>query len=343
MSLVDWRIARMIAGQVAGEPAVPLPAGDLIDLCEDGERRVVAYTELTPAAPLPPPEAVDRKAWIDANLRSMRGVLDPMAEKLGKGGGPLGGALQGVGGLVMAAEVGGLVGLMAQRVLGQYDVPMLDPEGPARLLFVVPNLHEAAGKLGVDEADLLRWVALHEVTHAVQFSSVPWLRAHVAGLLGELLESMDVKLELRGLLGGAGRQELSELVARVREGGVLTAFLGPERRALLDRIQATMALIEGHAEHVMDAAGAGALPDLAGLREALDRRRRTRPPMWRLLERLLGLDMKLKQYEVGKRFCDAVVEQAGVAGLNRAWSSPELMPTWAELERPQAWLARAAV
>jgi putative hydrolase len=104
-----------------------------------------------------------------------------------------------------------------------------------------------------------------------------------------------------------------------------------------------MALIEGHAEHVMDAAGAGALPDLAGLREALDRRRRTRPPLWRLLERLLGLDMKLKQYEVGKRFCDAVVEQAGVAGLNRAWSSPELMPTWAELEHPQAWLARAAV
>lgn len=340
-ALVDWRVARLIAGRVAGEPEPPRPAADLLELCADGERRVVAYTELAPAAPLPAPEAVGRRAWIDANLRSMAGVIEPLAERMGAGRGPLREPLRAAGGLVMAAEVGGLVGLMAQRVLGQYDVPMLDPQGPARLLFVVPNLHEAAGKLGVGEADLLRWVALHEVTHAVQFSSVPWLRAHVAGLLSELLDSLEVKPDLRGALRLADRRELEALAARVREGGVLSAFLGEQRRGLLDRIQATMALIEGHAEHVMDAAGAAALPDLPALRAALDRRRRMRPPLWRVLERLLGLEMKMRQYEVGKRFCDAVVEQAGVSGLNRAFSAPGQMPTGAELEDPAAWLRRS--
>lgn len=324
-----------------------LPAGDLIALCADAEERVVAYTKLRPASALPTPEAVDRGAWLDANLAGMRDVLDPMADRIVPEGGGLlasiAGPLRSAGGVVIAAEVGGLVGLMAQRVLGQYEVPPLDPEGPARLLFVAPNLHEAAGKLEVDEASLLRWVALHEVTHAVQFSSVPWLRGHVAGMLREMLDAMDLKLDLGSVRRLADGEELKNLLARVREGGLVTAVMGSERRAVLDRMQATMAVIEGHAEHVMDAAGAEALPDLAELRAALDRRRREKPPALRVLELLLGLEMKMKQYVVGKRFCDAVVEREGVDALNRVWSSPDAMPTWAELEDPAAWLARPAV
>jgi coenzyme F420 biosynthesis associated uncharacterized protein len=344
--MVDWRVARRIAGGVAGDPGLPSLDGDLAELCVDGERRVVAYTGLTPAAPLPPPEAVDRPGWLDANLSSMRGVLDPVVERLGR---PASGrpsavteALKAAGGFLMAAEVGGLVGLMAQRVLGQYEVSPVDPTGPARLLFVAPNLREAAGRLHVEEASLLRWVALHEVTHAVQFASVPWLRPHVAGMLQELLDALDVrvKVDLRALGRLVSPEEMRELAGRVREGGLMTAVLGPERRALLDRIQATMALIEGHAEHVMDAAGAEALPDLGELRAALTRRRRERPPLLRVLERLLGLEMKMRQYEVGKRFCDAVVEREGVAALNRAWTGADRLPTWAELEDPASWLAR---
>jgi putative hydrolase len=108
----------------------------------------------------------------------------------------------------------------------------------------------------------------------------------------------------------------------------------------MDRIQATMALIEGHAEHVMDAAGADVIEGLDELRAALEKRRSNRPPVMRVLEKLLGLEMKMRQYETGKRFCDAVVAQAGVAGLNQAWASPEALPTWAEMEQPEAWLAR---
>jgi coenzyme F420 biosynthesis associated uncharacterized protein len=269
-------------------------------------------------------------------------VLDPLADKLGSGGGPLAQPLRSAGGLLIGVEVGGLVGLLSQRVLGQYEVPPTDPERPARLLFVAPNLVEAAERLGVDAAQMLRWVVLHEVTHGVQFSSVPWLRAHVADLVRELGEALEVKVDARAVLRLSDTTELRAAVERLRQDGLLAVALGPERRALMDRIQATMAMIEGHAEHVMDAAGAGVLPDVEELRAALERRRRDRPVALRFIERLLGLEMKMRQYETGKRFCDAVVASAGVKGLNQAWASAESLPTWPELEDPDAWLARVA-
>ena len=116
-----------------------------------------------------------------------------------------------------------------------------------------------------------------------------------------------------------------------------------QRKAIIDRLQAVMAIIEGHAEHVMDAAGAAVLPSLPKLREALEKRRREKPPLVKLLERLLGLDLKLRQYVVGKRFCDAVVRDWGIEGLNRAWSGAENLPTLAELDDPPAWVRRTQV
>jgi coenzyme F420 biosynthesis associated uncharacterized protein len=337
--MVDWRVARRIATSIAGDEPPPTLPGDLVELCEDAERRVTAYAQLDVVTPLPVPEAVSRAGWADANLRGMRGVIDPLADKLA-GTGPLAGALRSAGGLVVGIEVGALVGYLAQRVLGQYEVPPTDPERPARLLFVAPNLAESARRLKVDEAQMLRWVVLHEVTHGVQFSSVPWLRGHVAGLVTELGKALDVKMDTKALLRGVDLGDVRGTVERLRGEGIIGAVLGPEQRELLDRIQATMALIEGHAEHVMDAAGVEVLPDLDELRTALERRRRDRPPVLRVLEKLMGLEMKMRQYEAGKRFCDAVVEREGIPALNRAWSSPEALPTWAEMQDPQAWLDR---
>jgi putative hydrolase len=107
-------------------------------------------------------------------------------------------------------------------------------------------------------------------------------------------------------------------------------------------MQATMALVEGHAEHVMDAAGAEVLPSLPKLRAAMGERRREGSVPARLLAKLLGLDAKLRQYEQGKAFCDGVVERVGIEGLNRAWSDPAQLPTLAELDDPQAWVDRTA-
>ncbi|HEX2104155.1 MAG TPA: zinc-dependent metalloprotease, partial [Solirubrobacteraceae bacterium] len=127
-----------------------------------------------------------------------------------------------------------------------------------------------------------------------------------------------------------------------RDGGLVTMVAGPERMAILDAVQATMAVIEGHAEHVMDAVGEDVLPSLPELRAALDRRRREKPLAVKLLERLIGLELKMRQYELGREFCDAVVERGGIEALNRVWASPAQLPTLAELEAPEAWLARTA-
>ena len=344
--MIDWTLAERVAGAVAGDPngdaSKPLP-GDLAAMAADARVRVVAYSRLEPAHELPAPEAVDRPTWAKANLHTMRGTLEPLVSQANGAGGPLAGPLRAAGGMLLAGEIGGIVGFMGRHVLGQYELALLDPTQGARLLLVAPNLHEAASAMNVELDELLPWVVFHEVTHAVQFNGVPWLREHLAGMLRELLKSVQVKVDPAALLKLPSVDDLRGLWDSVREGGLVTAVAGPERKALIDRLQAAMALIEGHAEHVMDAAGAPVLPNVAKLRAAMDRRRRERPPLFKLLERVLGLDLKLRQYEDGKRFCDAVVARGGIQALNRAWSAPERLPTLAELDDAGAWMRRTEV
>jgi coenzyme F420 biosynthesis associated uncharacterized protein len=344
--VIDWTLAERVAGAVAGSPngetTKPLP-GDLAAMATEARLRVTAYARIEPANELPPPEAVDRATWAKANLRTMRGTLDPLVGKVGGGTGPLAGPLRAAGGMLLAGEIGGIVGFMGRHVLGQYELALLDPTQGARLLLVAPNLNEAARGMDVEIEELLPWVVFHEVTHAVQFNGVPWLREHLAGLLRELLASVELNVDASALLKLPNLDDLKGLWEQVRDGGLVTAVAGPERKALIDRLQATMALIEGHAEHVMDAAGAPVLPNVAKLRAAMDRRRKDRTPLFKLLERLLGLDMKMRQYEHGKRFCDAVVARGGIDALNRAWSAPDKLPTLAELDDPAGWIRRTEI
>jgi coenzyme F420 biosynthesis associated uncharacterized protein len=337
--VIDWSLAHNVSRGVAklapsGDPA---PFQDLEAPNAESERLVSAYTGLSSDA-LPGPEPVGREAWIDANLSSMRGVLEPVADKLGKGNGMLGGIVNSAAGALLAVEAGAISGFLAGRVLGQYEFPVLDPAAPARLLFVAPNLGHVARQLEADDDQLLRWVSLHETTHALQFGGVPWLRSHLADAVRELLDSLTV--DTKGLLKLPDASDLRALVDTVREGGVATLVLGPERRAQFDALQALMAVLEGYAEHVMDVVGAQVLDDLPSLRESLDRRRRERSGFMRLLERLIGMDLKLRQYEVGKQFCDGVAARGGIETLNRVWASPQAMPSLDELSDPVAWIAR---
>ncbi len=272
-------------------------------------------------------------------------MLDPVTEQLGANLGLLAGPVRSIAGAALGAQVGGLAGLLGKRVLGQYDLALMDADVAPRLLFVEPNLREAAMELDVDPAELWRWVCFHEVTHAVQFGGVPWLRPHLAGMLSELLADIDPDIDLRGLLTLPSTDDVKAFVGAVRSGEVFRLVGGAEKAELLDRVQATMALIEGHAEHVMDAVGADALDDLPGLRAAMDRRREgraTRDPLFAWLQKLLGFELKMRQYTLGKAFCDEVAERAGVEGLHRAFASPELAPTLAELEDPAGWVQRTS-
>jgi coenzyme F420 biosynthesis associated uncharacterized protein len=341
------RIANAVArgsvpGRAGAPPPPPLP-GDLVAICTDAQLRVVTYTGLRPATALPVPEAVQAPAWIEANVNSMGALLDPIGERLASAGGMFGTTAKAAAGTLMSAEAGALTGYLSKRVLGQYEFAFADPDQPARLLFVAPNIARAAQRLEADPEQLLKWIAFHEVTHAVQFTAVPWLRPYLAGLLDELLGSLDFKLDARALLKLPSIEDVRAFTAGLRESGLVAAIGGPAQRALLERVQGVMGVIEGHAEHVMDVVGAQALPSLAELRGALDRRRRERPPLMALLERLIGLDAKMRQYEDGKRFCDAVAAGGGTAALHSVFDGPERLPSVAELRDPDGWMRRTGV
>jgi coenzyme F420 biosynthesis associated uncharacterized protein len=333
--VIDWKLAGTVARGVANmQPAGnPEPFEQLAEPAAEAERLVSAYTGLV-ADFVPPAEAVERQGWIDANLLSLKTVLEPATERLGGKLGPLGALAGGV----MAVEAGAVSGFLAGRVLGQYEFPVLEPDKPARLLFVTPNLAHAASTLDAPDDQLLRWVALHEMTHVLQFGGVPWLREHLAAQLRELLDAL--QMDPRSFLRLPDLTDLRKAFERVRDDGLATVMIGPEKRETLDRLQAFMAVLEGYAEHVMDAVGADVLDDLPALRSALGRRRRDRSGLLKVLDRLLGMDLKLRQYEQGKAFCDAVVARAGIEGLNRVWIAPEAMPTVAELDDALGWLAR---
>jgi uncharacterized protein (DUF2342 family) len=350
---------------VAGSPPFGgVRAASVEPLVREFAGRVSSYSGLETQGELPALELVDRPGWIAANLKSMQPMLAPLTEPMAAGKGPFAGPLRSVSGLLLGVQVGGLAGMLSQRVLGQYDLALLDASVKPRLLLLAPNLAQAARTLDVDRDELVLWVSIHEITHAVQFAGAPWLREYLGGMLKELIEGMQVTISGRGSdededanganggpngwipsIGGwasnlPDQAELREMVERARRGELLRLTLGEDRWQLVERMQAAMSLIEGHAEHVMDQVGAEVLPSLPRLRAAMTRRRESRGLPWRVLERLLGLELKLKQYEMGRRFCDAVVDAGGPQALALAWSGPDALPTPAELEQPSLWIAR---
>jgi coenzyme F420 biosynthesis associated uncharacterized protein len=344
--MIDWPLAQRLAGLVAGSTDARSPRTELQPLADDSERRVIAYTGLAPLAALPPAEGIGRGEWIEANVGAMRALLDPALEHVGERLGPAKAAVRLGAGVVLTAEVGVILGFLAQRVLGQYDLVLLDSspsQRPPRLLFVMPNLGGAVRAFAAEEQEFLTWVALHEVTHAVQFGGVPWLQPHLAGMVSELLAGAELRIDASRALRMPRTDDLRRLVDAVKAGDLVSLVASPRERATLDRMQATMAVLEGYAEHVMDAVGAPLLPSLPRLRAALDARRRSQSGPARMLQRLLGLEMKLRQYEQGKRFCDAVVREGGIERLNHVWDSPAALPSLAELDDPSSWLERTAV
>ncbi len=343
--MIDWIVAERIATFVAGTGDLPGPRIELAPLAKECEARVVSYTGLRPEGQLPTPEGISRREWVSTNLDSMRALLDPVLDRAGNNLGPLRPAMQIAMGVLLSTEVGAVVGYLAQRVLGQYELVLLDeaiPDRPPRLLFVMPNLAQVVRQFEADEKEFMTWVALHEVTHAVQFASVPWLHRHLAGLVRELLARAEVRIDTPRKLRLPTADEIRNLVAALRKGDLVSIVTTTAERETLERVQAVMAVIEGHAEHVMDAVAPDLVPSLDRLRAGIDRRRRSQSGLSRVLAKLLGLDLKLRQYEQGKRFCDAVVSKGGVDALHHVFSGPEALPTLAELDDPEAWLERTA-
>jgi coenzyme F420 biosynthesis associated uncharacterized protein len=359
--LIEPGIAAAIARRVAGTP----PAGttELLDDLERSLARAVPRSEeLVGAASgiAPPPPVrwavIDRGGWAEANIAGMSALLDPLtrrvSERLAKVPLPVRLAQKGI----VSTEVGVLLGYVSRRVLGQYD--LLVPETPddgrrtrarrlpvapgTTLYFVGPNMVETARRhdFVLDEFSL--WVALHEVTHRFQFAGVPWLRPRFFGLVEEYLGSLDV--DARGLasrLAGAAREvRARSLPPDQRHPMFLLAT--PEQRTTLEHLQALMTVVEGHGNFVMDLVGERVIPSFRRMRSTFERRRQQPGPVQRAFNHLIGLEMKLRQYEVGQRFCEEVFRQGGGAAVARLWVSPDELPTLAELREPESWLRRVA-
>jgi coenzyme F420 biosynthesis associated uncharacterized protein len=341
--MVDWSLARRIAG-LAGATEGPVDVGvDVVASATRLEPAVAAYTGLASQAGAPPAELVDRATWADANLTTFSHLLEPIAERMSdrlSGAGPLAGPLRMGAGATIAAEAGLITGYMSQRVLGQFELSLIQPEAPTRLLFVGPNLNKAVDDLGAEREPFIDWIVLHALTHVVQFTAVPWLRDHLGGLLRTYLDTVDVQIKAGAAGGLPAMPNIQELVERFRDGGLMALIQNREQRDLMNQLQPVMAVIEGYSEHVMDALGAELVPGYERLRDAMDRRRRDRSAPERILQKLLGLDLKMRQYEQGKRFCDAVADEVGIEGLNAVWRAPADMPTPAELDDPAAWIRR---
>jgi coenzyme F420 biosynthesis associated uncharacterized protein len=349
---VDWRLAERVATAMAGsaatEPGSRRPFGPqaVRAAFEDALPSVSAYTGLQPDSEIPAAESIDRAAWARAGITNLRDLSAGLEQRLSEGlslPGPLNGVVRGIAGRAAAAEAGAAVGLAARRVLGQFDIALGESKRAPRLYLVEPNLVSTHRELGGDPELFLEWIALHETTHALQFGGVPWLRDHISSLLGELIESSARGIDgaqLRSLARKLVTSDPRETVRKLMRGEAARLLAGPEQAALLDRLQAVMSVVEGYAEHVMDHASPEREAELAKLRDRLDVRRESRSGLGNAIARLLGLEMKMQQYRLGKAFCDDIVDRGGVDALNVVWSSPDALPRADELEAPAAWFDR---
>ena len=267
----------------------------------------------------------------------MSAMVDPVfVDIVGRRKQPPSAAVAAVGGKVTGGEAGALLAFMASKVLGQYD---LAPEGTPRLLLVAPNLVHVERELGVDPEDFRRWVCMHEETHRVQFTAVPWLRDHMIERARSLAREMAPDPEqLQDTLSRISRQ----LPDALKKGGtgVVDLIATPEQREKLAQMTAVMSLLEGHADVIMDEVGPQVIPSVAQIRARFNERRQGVGAFDRLLRRLLGLEAKMRQYRDGAVFVRAVIDEVGMDGFNQVWSSPETLPLPREIEEPSAWVAR---
>lgn len=341
---VDWEFAKTTGARLvaAGPSVTPSQAAEevaAIRAAAAAAYEPVAGTSLLRTPPgAPAALVIDRPTWIAKNLDSMSSLLDPAFAKIlsarAAKGAPAG--IGAVGAKVAGAEAGALMAFMASKVLGQYD---LAPGGTPYLMLVAPNLLHVQRELEVDPVDFRAWVCMHEETHRVQFTAVPWLRQHMIDEARRLATDMTPDPDE---LSTRIQQILTRLPEAIRSGGAGIAELlaTPEQRAKMAELAAVMSLLEGHADVVMDEVGPQVIPTVATIRARFNERRKGVGAADRILRRLLGLEAKMAQYRDGAAFVRSVVDQVGWEGLNAVWTSPETLPKAAEIADARAWVTR---
>jgi coenzyme F420 biosynthesis associated uncharacterized protein len=292
---------------------------------------------------------VDRPGWIRANVDGFRVVFDPLVQRMAEGGNvpQPGSVITAVGSRVTGMQAGLILAYLAGRVLGQYELFLPpDPDAPGtdapagRLTLVAPNIVMVERELDVNPHDFRTWVCLHEETHRTQFTSVPWLRPYVQQQMTDFLLASE--LDPASILDRL--RAAADAVAGAVRGGdgesLIEAIQTPRQREILDKMTSVMTLVEGHGDYVMDAVGPAVVPSVAEIRAKFSARRGSGGRMEQAIRRILGIDLKMKQYEQGAQFVKGVVSEAGMATFNKVWTSPDTLPTRDELANPHQWLER---
>jgi coenzyme F420 biosynthesis associated uncharacterized protein len=358
---VDWPTARRIARLVAGRDplsdsylAASLQA-DFEALTVHAEELVAEHTGLRAPGNVTA-RVLDRRQWVDSNLTSMRTMLDPLMQRFGAR--LVHSPLAPMSRRVAAGELGALLGFLSQRVLGQYDllVPDAAEPGMARgeargqgtdagvgdaVYYVGANVLGLEKRFAFRPRDFRLWIAIHEVTHRAQFTGVPWMRAYFLGLVRQAFDLVDPdpRTVLRAVTKAvdeirAGRNPLDD-------GGVVGLFASPEQRGVLSQVQALMSLLEGHGNVVMDDLGSRHVVGQERMSRVLQARRQQRG-ITSAVHKLLGLEQKMRQYEVGEKFVRGAIALAGPNAVDAAWEAPGNLPTLAELDAPDRWLFRVS-
>jgi coenzyme F420 biosynthesis associated uncharacterized protein len=349
---VAWDVAEKIAVRVAGrEPFAESYHWDSLtpdfdELTAEAEELVAQATGLRSLAGPARAKVVDRQGWVRANVASFQRLLRPLTERLGPkmSSGPL----APIGRAVAGAELGTMLGWMSTRVLGQYDLLLVEAEadtGPNGdegdvVYYVGTNVLALEKKFSFPPREFRLWLALHEVTHRAQFTGIPWMHEHFLGLVEGSLAAVDPdpKRFLDAL-----RRAVDEVKAGrnpLDEGGLVALLANDEQRELLGKVQGLMSLLEGHGDVTMDRAGADRIPSAERFQRVLRQRRQQASPVARQLQKLIGLEAKLKQYQQGEDFIAAVEAVGGTDLLDRAWRGPEWLPTLDEIRDPATWIER---
>ncbi len=354
--LVNWAQAEEIAVLVAqSEAAAVSPPGpdvnrDFRAMKERSVELVRQYSRLQPREPIGDILVLDRPGWIRANLNSFRLVFQPLAEsyrrtleKFESGGGALTSWGKRITHGLLTFQLGMVIGYLARNVLGQYDLGLPDMEDGGKLYVVYPNMLKAERNLGLVPSDFRLWITLHEVTHAFEFASHPWLRRYMKELMEKYFSSVSLRLEEIGLnLRPEEFTDARRLNEIMKEGGLLSVIHTPEQRAILSDIQAFMSLVEGYSNLVMDMAGRDIIPSYEEMSRAFRRRRELKSGAEKFIERMLGFDLKLQQYHIGELFCREVYETRGMDFLNLVWRYRDYLPTSEEIRKPYLWMERVS-
>ena len=340
---VDWDLAAATAGALSKSgPAVSYDDAvqvvtELRTLTDEAAGHVAAYTGLTSQVDVPPVRVVDRKDWAAVNISGLKQVIVPLVSRLSGDKQP-GAFADAIGSRLTGVQAGTILAYLSGRVLGQYEVFSGDP---GQLLLNAPNIVEVERKINADPRDFRLWVCLHEVTHRTQFTAVPWMRGY---FLGEVQAFVDASQSGGEHILERLRRGVATMSDSLRDpesrASVLDIVQTPAQKAILDRLTALMTLLEGHAEFVMDGVGPDVIPTVESIRAKFNQRREGGNPLEKAIRRILGIEVKMRQYAEGRKFVHGVVERVGMAGFNKIFSSPLTLPRLDELGDPDAWVAR---